>query len=98
MLRPHAIQVAGEFAISHYRGWIHLSEPLLLKGEILLWDRQPLASRFDPRPCGKKTTTIAKAGMPRYCRLRAAPAPEEVATPAPPLNRDRRHSDKSATI
>jgi hypothetical protein len=53
---------------------------LAQKDNILLQQGLLLESSFDTPHCCGKTTTASKASLPRYCRLRAAPAPDEVAT------------------
>jgi hypothetical protein len=77
-----------------YSGQGAAAECLSQKDNILLRQGLPLESSFDTPRCDGKTTMSSKGSLPRYCRLRAAPLPDEVATP----NRDRDHSDQSATI
>jgi hypothetical protein len=62
MLRPHVLHVTDEFLQFEYNGENAPSEPLAEKGENFLRRRELLASSFDPRPCGKKTTVAAKGG------------------------------------
>jgi hypothetical protein len=65
------------------------------KDNILLQRGLRLESSFDTSlRCGK-TTAASKASLPRFCRLRAATPPDEVATSPNP---DRDHSDQSATM
>jgi hypothetical protein len=65
------------------------------KDNILLQQGLPLESSFDTSRCDGKTTTASKGSLPCFCRLRAPPLPDEVATPP---NRDRDRSYQSATI
>jgi hypothetical protein len=65
------------------------------KGEILLRHRELLASSFDPRLCGKKTTTATIVLIAPILPLMAANRRTPAAIRA---NLDTRHSDKSATI
>jgi hypothetical protein len=78
----------------HYSGQDATAEWLGQKDNILLRQGLPLESSFDTPRCDGKTTMASKGSLPRYCRLRAPPLPDEVATP----NRDRDHSDQLATI
>jgi hypothetical protein len=79
----------------HYSGQGAAAEWPPKKDNILLRQGLKLESSFDTSPRDGKTTASSKASLPRYCRLRAPPLPDEVATPP---NRDRGHSDQSATI
>jgi hypothetical protein len=78
-----------------YSGSGAAAEWPLQKDNILLQRGLLLESSFDTPRRGGKTTAASKASLPRYCRLRAAPLPDEVATS---LNRDGSDSDQSATI
>src|SRR5436309_10131595 len=53
------------------------------KDNILLQRGLLLESSFDTSRHGGKTTALSKGSLPRYCRLRAPSAPNEVATSAP---------------
>jgi hypothetical protein len=81
--------------LSEYSGQGTIAEWPAQKDNILLRQGVLLESSFDTTPRDGKTTASSKASLPRYCRLRAAPLPDEVATSS---NRDRGHSDQSATM
>src|SRR6266581_6445343 len=71
-------------------------ELFLAKGKRPSPIRGTRSSFFYPHRCDDKITIAAKASLARYCGLRGAPPQGQVANS--PMNRDRRHSDQSATV
>jgi hypothetical protein len=92
MLRPHVLQVAGEFGSTEYSGRNAPSERMPEKGDIFLRLRELLASSFGPRLCGKKNHNGRKSpGCPDI----AVYGPHHAGPGRVPPNCDRCHRQPS---
>ncbi|MBN8992880.1 MAG: hypothetical protein J0H42_31975 [Rhizobiales bacterium] len=102
MVRPHVIQVKGEFLSILIKEGAAEVNRRRTKGDILLRIWELLASSFDPRSRGERTGSAAIArrcpDIAFYSSHEPGPGLPEGRSAVVQLNPDISHRDQSATI